>query len=345
MQRSIWSYYTSSGIFTAASIAICYYIAGINGAFLALVLGILEVSLSLDNAVVNAKVIAGMDEKWKKRFLTWGMILAVFGMRLVFPILIVWATSSLTMVESVLLPFQDAAKYAETVSAAHVSIAGFGGAFLLMVFYAFFIDAEKEHHWIPAIEPALALFDKTPIPTLLTNIMISVLTIGGVSLLIPDTEWLVFVESAGFGILTYTLVQGLSMLLEKSEAKNVTGAVAKTGFAAFMYLEILDASFSFDGVIGAFAITNNILIIAIGLGIGAMFVRSMTIQLVDKGTLGQFKYLEHGAFWSIGTLAAFMFANVITHIPEVVTGLTAAIILVISVAHSIWEKKHTPVLA
>ena len=82
---------------------------------------------------------------------------------------------------------------------------------------------------------------------------------------------------------------------------------ARGGLGAFLYLEVLDASFSFDGVIGAFALTNNILLIAIGLGVGAMYVRSMTIMLVERGTLAQFRYLEHGAFYSIFALSIVMF--------------------------------------
>src|SRR3546814_6497104 len=95
-----------------------------------------------------------------------------------------------------------------------------------------------------------------------------------------------------------------------------TGQVAKAGFGAFLYLEVLDASFSFDGVIGAFALSNNLFIIAIGLGIGAMFVRSMTIFLVKQGTLSEYRYLEHGAFYAIIALAAIMYINTFQHRSE-----------------------------
>jgi hypothetical protein len=110
----------------------------------------------------------------------------------------------------------------------------------------------------------------------------------------------------------------------------------------FLYLEVLDASFSFDGVVGAFAITNNLFIIMIGLGIGAMFVRSLTIMLVEKGTLSEFRYLEHGAFYAIGILAIIMFANTIFHIPEVITGLIGAAFIGLSLWSSIrYNQKHT----
>ena len=112
----------------------------------------------------------------------------------------------------------------------------------------------------------------------------------------------------------YILVDGLSTLLESD-----AGHIAKSSAMAFLYLEILDASFSLDGVIGAFALSKNLFVIALGLGIGAYFVRSMTIYLFEKGTLRAYKYLEHGAFWAICLLALMMFLGAIAHIPEVIT--------------------------
>ena len=91
---------------------------------------------------------------------------------------------------------------------------------------------------------------------------------------------------------------------------GVAGVVGKAAFFLFLYLEVLDASFSFDGVIGAFAITSNILIIAAGLGIGAMYVRSLTVYLVRKGTLSEYVYLEHGAHWAIGSLAVVLLLTI-----------------------------------
>jgi hypothetical protein len=107
----------------------------------------------------------------------------------------------------------------------------------------------------------------------------------------------------------------------------------------FIYLNVLDATFSFDGVVGAFAVSNSIILIGLGLGIGSMFVRSMTIHMVEKDTLGGLPYLEHGAFWSIGVLTAMMFAGTVVDIPEVVSGLSAAIILGIAVVHSLIANK------
>ncbi|MBU2033178.1 MAG: DUF475 domain-containing protein, partial [Alphaproteobacteria bacterium] len=109
----------------------------------------------------------------------------------------------------------------------------------------------------------------------------------------------------------------------------------------FLYLEVLDASFSFDGVIGAFALSNNMVVIALGLSIGAMFVRSMTIHLVKKGTLAAYRFLEHGAFWAIIVLGGIMLSSVVVHIPEAFTGLIGATLIGISLWWSVrWNKRH-----
>ena len=100
----------------------------------------------------------------------------------------------------------------------------------------------------------------------------------------------------------------------------------------------MDASFSFDGVIGAFALSRNIFIIMIGLGIGALYVRSLTIMLVEKDTLTEFPFLEHGAFYAIGALAGNMMLGTIFHIPEVITGLIGAVFIIVALWSSIRVK-------
>ena len=94
-----------------------------------------------------------------------------------------------------------------------------------------------------------------------------------------------------------------------------------------MYLEVIDASFSLDGVLGAFAISKDVIIITIGLAVGAMFVRSLTLYMVENKTLQEFKYLEHGALWAIGFLSVIMFLSTKFEIPEVITGLTGLFIV------------------
>ena len=107
-----------------------------------------------------------------------------------------------------------------------------------------------------------------------------------------------------------------------------------------MYLELIDASFSLDGVLGAFALSKDIIIITIGLFIGAMFVRSLTIMLVEKKTLNQYLYLEHGAHWAIGVLAVLMFVSTIREVPEVITGLIGFIIILSAFICSVIHNKQ-----
>jgi hypothetical protein len=99
-------------------------------------------------------------------------------------------------------------------------------------------------------------------------------------------------------------------------------------------LEILDASFSFDGVIGAFALSSDIFIIMVGLGIGAMYVRSITIHLVEAGTLTEYKYLEHGAHYAIGALALIMFIKMFTEVNELIVGGLGIAFIIVALIHS-----------
>jgi hypothetical protein len=208
----------------------------------------------------------------------------------------------------------------------------------MLVFLKFFIDEEKETHWIGPIEHVLAKIGSVD----MAEVFITLSAVLIVQSALPSTESMQFLVAGIAGICTFIIVDILGQLVElaKSAATTMGKGLISAGFANFLYLEVVDASFSFDGVIGAFAITKNFLLIAIGLGIGAMFVRSMTIYLVEKKTLQAFKYLEHGAFWSIGMLAAIMFASTITHIPELATGLLTLATIGAAVWHSIKTSKQ-----
>lgn len=306
------------------------------------VLGVLEVSLSIDNAIVNAKVLTGMDDVWKQRFLTIGMLVAVGGMRLLFPILIVSLAGNVGMWEAVQLALHDQAKYSEVLSSAHILIAGFGGAFLLLVALDYFFDAEKDVHWVHFIESKLIKLGARKS----TSIVVTLGILYYVYTILPETEALKFFMSGILGIVTHEVVKFISDLMESGEEGekdtdlNLTEIVAKNGLASFLYLEVLDASFSLDGVIGALVISTDIFIIAGGLAIGAMFVRSLTIQLVEAGTLSEYRYLENGAFYAILTLAIIMFTSTMVHIPEVVTGVLSIAFIAIAFWHSVIANKR-----
>tara|TARA_E500000305_G_scaffold40891_1_gene31476 strand:+ start:1410 stop:2483 length:1074 start_codon:yes stop_codon:yes gene_type:complete len=298
------------------------------------VLSVLEISLSFDNAVVNASVLKEMDEVWQRRFLTWGIAFAVFGMRVVFPLAIVAIAAGIGPIQALNLSLNDPLEYERLVSSAHVGIAGFGGAFLAMVGLKFFFDEEKDVHWIRSVEQFLARFSALPA----AEIALLLLTLWGISTILPDEEALTFLIAGILGLVTFIAVEGISHMLEmRDAAAKAAGAVVRSGLGGFLYLNILDASFSFDGVIGAFALSNNMVVIALGLSIGAMFVRSMTIHLVRKGTLAQYLYLEHGAFWAIIVLGGIMLASARFHIPETITGLIGAALIGLSLW---WSVRH-----
>ncbi|MFC3174822.1 DUF475 domain-containing protein [Novosphingobium bradum] len=303
------------------------------------VLSVLEVSLSFDNAVVNATVLQDMDHVWRRRFLTWGMVIAVFGMRILFPLAIVAIAAGLGPVEAVNLSLRDPARYEQIVSSAHVGIAGFGGAFLAMVGLSFFFDSEKEVHWIRWVEGKLSAFSNVKA----AEIGVLLLALYGVSLLLPAHEALTFVIAGMLGTVAFIAVEAVGTLLEmRDAAQRAAGVAVRSGLAGFLYLNVLDASFSFDGVIGAFALSNNMVIIALGLSIGAMFVRSLTIMLVEKGTLSQYRYLEHGAFWAILALAAIMLVSARFAVPETVTGLIGAVLIAASLGWSVRYRRRHP---
>ncbi|HEY0961472.1 MAG TPA: DUF475 domain-containing protein [Pseudomonadales bacterium] len=302
-----------------------------------LVLSVLEVSLSFDNAVVNASVLKDMDKIWQRRFLTWGMLIAVFGMRIVFPLVIVALAAGLNPVEAVTLSLNDPERYEAIVSGAHVPIAGFGGAFLAMVGLSFFFDGEKDVHWIVWIEQRLKTFSNIKA----VEIAVLLIVLYLVSRSLGTEEALAFILSGCLGLVTFIGVEAMGTLLEmREEMLAMQGAVVRSGLGGFLYLNILDASFSFDGVIGAFALSNNMVVIALGLSIGAMFVRSMTIMLVEKGTLAEYRYLEHGAFWAIITLGMIMLLSARYEIPETLTGLIGAVLIAASLWWSIRHKRR-----
>jgi len=307
----------------------------------ALLLAVLEISLSLDNAIVNATIIKKMSPLWQKRFLTWGMLIAVFGMRLLFPLLIVGIIAHIDPISAFQLSFSNPMKYAEIMASAHLSVSSFGGVFLLMVFIHFFINSEKKHHWIQCIEKPLQNISKLKG----IEIFLSLGFLLVLALKLNPTDALTYLTSGLSGMLTFLFVHSLAEWLEdlNIDSKSESGThrvTATSGFGLFLYLEILDASFSFDGVIGAFALTNSLIQIMIGLSIGAFFVRSLTIYFVEKNTLDQFEFLEHGAFYALGALALIMLTQPFIHCPEWITALVGAFILVSSVLWSIYKNRQ-----
>lgn len=343
--ESVTKYFLGSYIVTILGLAGAYLWGehvhggtGLTCVFIAFVLAVLEISLSFDNAVVNAMKLENMSEKWRHRFVTWGILIAVFGMRFLFPLLVVAIFAKLNILTVLDMAFNDVNKYAHYLELTHAPIVTFGGSFLLMLFMDYFTEGNKKVHWISFIEERLQRLSKY-------QGLCTITTLCALGLLMLKTapDLRISVLTSGIaGIITYLCIDGLAEWLERRQearAKVCADTVKCSGLVGFLYLELIDASFSLDGVLGAFALSKDILIITIGLFIGAMFVRSLTIMLVEKKTLAQYLYLEHGAHWAIGTLAILMFVSTFHEVPEVVTGLLGLVFILSALVSSIIHNK------
>ena len=305
---SAWWGYTHGGVSTMLS-----------ALGIAVILGIMEVSLSFDNAVVNASVLKNWDKFWQGLFLGVGIIIAVFGMRLLFPLVIVAQAADLGLLEVWNLALSDPEQYSMHLTNHHAEVAAFGGIFLLLVFLNFLLDHEKETHWLGRFEEKLGALGKVSS----ISVMIALGTLMASLSMIDEGQKLVVLTAGLWGILTYVGVDVISGLLEGDNGDGNMGDIVKRGgIGGFLYLEVLDASFSFDGVIGA------------------MFVRSMTVFLVRKGTLDEFVYLEHGAHYAIGILAVIMLVSMKFHVPEIFTGLIGVAFILASLWSSIRYKRR-----
>jgi uncharacterized protein len=302
---------------------------------LAAVLAILEITISFDNAVIDASIVKQMTPLWQKRFLTWGIFIAVFGMRLVFPILIVAIAASITPWEAISLAITEQKQYAAIMQSIHHEVAAFGGTFLALVSLSYFIDYEKDTHWVAPIEKLLSRLGALRS----TEVGIMLLFLWWFSGTLSPEEGFPVFKAGVAGVLTFLGVKMIGEILSIPEGNQVN--LNRQSLGLFLYVEVLDASFSFDGVIAAFAITTNPLLIAIGLGTGALFMRSFIILMVKEGTLQAYKYLEHGAFWAIGLLAIIMFVGIHVHVSEIITGAAGLLIIGTALIHSL-KKAPSP---
>ena len=196
-----------------------------------------------------------------------------------------------------------------------------------------FLATDREIRWLRWIEAPLARAGRLPA----LSIVVTLAALLALTASVSAPEERTVLGAGVAGLVTYLLVHGISELFAPAQvaglrrARNSGGAspvaggdrggLGKAALALFVYLEVLDASFSFDGVIGAFAISSDVFVIAAGLGIGALFIRSLTVWLVRRGTLEEYVFLEHGAHYALGALAVILGLSIEHEIPEAVTGL------------------------
>jgi hypothetical protein len=328
--QSFIKHFWFSILATLIGLVVLFLYGGWAALFIAILLFLLEITLSFDNAVVNARVLQKMTPQWQQRFLTWGILIAVFGTRFVLPIVIVsiitftnpWAITQMALF--------DTEQYGHLIEGAKHAIHAFGATFLLLVALKYFLDNNKKLHWLQWVEEHLSKWGRIEA----IEIVLALLAVTGIAFLVPHEEQGTVMIAGVFGVVLFIVMQGIT-----SAFSIETKETASHSLALFAYLEVLDASFSLDGVIGAFALTSNIAIIAVGLGIGAFFVRSLTIYMVHERTLDTLKYLEHGAHWAIFGLAISMLVSMLTDVPELVTGSIGVLFVVAAYYSSLGNKK------
>lgn len=306
-----------------------------------LVLVVVEITFSFDNAIINAKLLDKVSSYWQTIFLTAGIVVAIFGMRVLFPIIIVSITAHLGWGQVLDLALHHPKEYSHHLEQAHPAISAFGGGFLLMLALQFFFDDTRNVRWIQRFETQMQRVSHWSGAPVIAAVIIMLFALIPANHHAKET-----VFAGGLGIAVYGAIQLLVHSLERLQSKNaaLAGAMTKqVGLAAFttlVYLEILDASFSFDGVIGAFAITSDVVLIAAGLGIGALWVRSLTVFMVRRKTLGEFIYLEHGAHYTVLALAIILLAGISITISDFVPGALGIVVLGLSISASLRARKQ-----
>lgn len=317
---------------------------GMAALFLVLVLAALEITFSVDNAVVNTRILEKMTPAWQKAFLTVGILIAVFGVRVILPLIIVAAASGMSIGGVVDLALHHSEEYGHHLDEAHPMISAFGGVFLLMIFLDFFFRKRKTK-WLVTIETILEKAGKLES----LSVVLALSTLLVIASQVDAHAQKLVIVSGVLGLIIYLMINSLDTLLAKSSIsrnlQTTTQATFKAGLIGFIYLNIVDASFSLDGVIGAFAITNQIVLIAIGLGIGALYVRVITLHMLQHGVLDKYKYMEHGAHYAIGILAALMLISIKVEVPEVVAGLAGLAFVATAVFDSYLESRKDKKLA
>jgi hypothetical protein len=317
-----------------------YAVDRVHGLTVAALLGVLEVAVSFDNAIINATVLARMSQYWQRLFLTVGILVAAIGMRLLVPLAIVSAGAKMSPLHAIHLAYSNPGRYHDVLIAAQPAIAAFGGAFLLMIFLGFVFE-ERDELWIGWIERPLLRIGKLPQVGEILVLLFAIVAAATV----PSHIALKVVVGAVAGLGSYLLVNGVGQVIaEQADADGASRPRAtvtgRKAFFLFCYLELLDATFSFDSVMGAFSVTLDIALITIGLAIGAAYIRALTVYVVRRGSLDEYRYLEHGAYYAIGMLALLLMVEVWRDVPDVLTAGAGAAMIIAAVASSVAARRR-----
>jgi hypothetical protein len=321
-------------------LVLAFLVGGTQGLVIAALLGVLEVAVSFDNAIVNATVLARMAPFWQRIFYTVGILVAAIGMRLLVPLAIVCVGARLGPLSALRLAYEDPNRYHQLLVSAQPAIAAFGGAFLLMIFLGFVFE-ERDEVWISWIEKPLRRLGK--LPRIGEMVVLAFAIVAAAT--VPSAAAFKVTVGAIAGLLCYMTVDSAGqMIAREADADGASRprmtVAGRAAFFLFCYLELLDATFSFDSVMGAFSVTLNLSLITIGLAIGAAYIRALTVYVVRKGTLEEYRYLEHGAYYAIGMLALLLMVQVWRDVPDVLTASAGGMLIVAAVASSLRARKR-----
>jgi len=281
---------------------------------LIIILGLIvfEIISSVDNAIVNAHVLKTMSAKWRKIFLFWGILTAVFVIRGLLPLAIVWlSVPEIGFLGAVHSIIKSPSEIAQLINERKGIILIGAGVFLLLLYLHWLFLEKKDPYFVPdkLIKPQHGVWFFAFAAVIL------------VALLYFARSSFYLMLAAAIGNALFFIIYGFREQTAKQEEMLESQTTNLSDLSKLMYLEILDASFSFDGVLGAFAFTTSIPLIFIGNGIGALVVRQLTIMGIEK--VSQYKWLKNGAMTSIGILGIFMIAKSFgAHIPEYLPTLT-----------------------
>lgn len=254
---------------------------------------VFEIVSSVDNAIVNAHILKTLPEKYRKIFLFWGLLFAVFAVRGLLPFAIVWiANPGLSIVQVVTSTFSGDAAVAASLDASRPLLLIAGGVYLVFVFLSWLFLEEKKYAFMAEgfIHRQGAWF----------YAIASLLTTGLIYCSLQYNP--IMALAASIGVSAFFITDGFKRNAEDQEKQLMSGHMS--AWSKIIYLEVLDASFSIDGVIGAFAFTMSVPLIILGNGLGALVVREFTIRGIDL--IAKFAYLKNGAMYSIGVLGAIM---------------------------------------
>ncbi len=290
-----------------------------------------EMVSSVDNAIVNAEVLSTMSKRARHWFLSWGLLFAVVAIRGLLPWAIVWAaTPGLGPIGAFMATFSSDPNVLHAVEAAKPILLAGGGTFLFLLFF----------HWLFLEEKNFGVIGEK----FFVENGVWFYTVS--SMLLCFIVWFslqvepVMAFGAVVGSTTFFLTHGFKQNAEKSERKLMKGASGLTDISKIIYLEVIDATFSFDGVLGAFAFTLSVPLIIIGNGLGAFILRQITVGNIAR--IKKYAYIKNGAMYSIFALGFFMLLEAFgIEVPSWVSPIATFIIVGYFLQLSIREMKSS----